>query len=117
MVLRSTAEAPSPYSLCDSSPRHPRGSHASRKLELLGFAETMAFEEIGALRRVWSTVTPDWNALDLAGRLQQRFSLSFWDALLIASCIEAGARRLSSEDFGGCRAIESLEIVNPFEET
>jgi predicted nucleic acid-binding protein len=85
-------------------------------LELLGFAETMAFEEIGALRRVWSTVTPDWNALDLAGRLQQRFSLSFRDALLIASCIEAGAGRLYSEDFGGCRAIESLEIVNPFEE-
>jgi len=87
---------------------------ASRKLQLFGFAETMAFEEIGALRRVWSTVTPDWNALDLAGRLQQRFSLSFWDALLIASSIEAGAGRLYSEDFGGCRMIESLEIVNPF---
>ncbi|MDP3001120.1 MAG: hypothetical protein Q8N47_26800 [Bryobacterales bacterium] len=76
----------------------------------------MAFEEIGALRRVWSTVTPDWNALDLAGRLQQRFSLSFWDALLIATGVQAGARRLYSEDFGGCRTIESLEIVNPFEE-
>ena len=86
-------------------------------MELLGFAETMAFEEIGALRQVWSMATPDWSALVKAEWLHRRFSLSFWDALLIiASCIEAGAGRLYSEDFGGCRAIESLEIVNPFEE-
>lgn len=76
----------------------------------------MAFVEIGALRQVRSMATPDWSALDEAEWLHRRFSLSFWDALLIASCLEAGARRLYFEDFGGCRAIESLEIVNPFEE-
>ena len=89
---------------------------ASRKLEPFGYSAPRAFHDIRRLRRVWQTVIPDWSCIDRAEDLQTRFSLSYWDALIIAACVEAGVERLYSEDFGGQRMIESLEIVNPFAE-
>lgn len=71
-------------------------------------------EDIRNLRLVWTTVVPDWTALDRMEALKSAYSLSFWDRLLIATCLEAGIRRLFSEDFSGYRLVESLEIVNPF---
>jgi len=47
--------------------------------------------------------------------LKAEYSLSFWDRLLIATCLDAGVRRLYSEDFSGYARVESLEIVNPFQ--
>jgi predicted nucleic acid-binding protein len=49
-------------------------------------------------------------ALDLAGQ----GGLSFYDALIVASAQEAGARRLLSEDMQAGRRFGELEIVNPF---
>jgi predicted nucleic acid-binding protein len=46
--------------------------------------------------------------------LQNRYSLSFWDALIIAACLEGGVTRLYSEDFTGNSRIEGLSLVNPF---
>jgi predicted nucleic acid-binding protein len=37
------------------------------------------------------------------------YSLSFWDALLIAACLEAGARALYSENFSGYDEIDGLK--------
>ena len=58
---------------------------------------------------------PEWTTLDRMERLKKEYSLSFWDRLLIATCLEAGVRRLYSEDFSGYARVESLDIVNPFE--
>ena len=88
---------------------------ASRKLEPFGYSFADATEDIRSLRLVWSTVLPEWTTLDRMERLKQEYSLSFWDRLLIATCLEAGVRRLYSEDFSGYIRIESLDIVNPFE--
>jgi predicted nucleic acid-binding protein len=46
--------------------------------------------------------------------LQKRFSLSFWDALLIASCIVDGVQTLYTENMGAPRVIDGLSLVNPF---
>jgi len=40
--------------------------------------------------------------------------LSFFDALIVASALEAGARRLLSEDMQAGWRFGALEIVNPF---
>jgi predicted nucleic acid-binding protein len=87
---------------------------ASRKLAPFGFSYSDAVEDIRSLRLVWSTILPDWTALDRMDALKSAYSLSFWDRLLIATCLEAGVDRLYSEDFSGYNKIESLEIVNPF---
>lgn len=88
---------------------------ASRKLEPFGYSFADAAEDIRNLRLVWNTVLPEWTTLDRMERLKKEYSLSFWDRLLIATCLEAGVRRLYSEDFSGYVRVESLEIVNPFE--
>jgi predicted nucleic acid-binding protein len=49
-------------------------------------------------------------AIDLH-RLHQ---FSFWDALIVRSALQAGCRRLYSEDLQHGRRIDGVEIVNPF---
>jgi predicted nucleic acid-binding protein len=87
---------------------------ASRKLASQGYAFSQACEDIADLRRVWYTVLPSWGALSRANQLIQRYSLSFWDALLIAACLEAGVQRLYTEDFSAYPDIDGLKILNPF---
>jgi len=87
---------------------------ASRKLEPIGYSYSDAVEDIRSLRRVWNTVVPNWKAIDRLEALRANYSLSFWDGLLIAACLESGVRRLYSEDFSGYGRIESVEVVDPF---
>ena len=90
---------------------------ASRKLEPLGFSRERAWRDVQRLGRVWTVVFPSWNAIDRAEQLLQRYKLSFWDALLIAVCLEGGVTRLYSEDLHTYRRIATLEFVNPFSPT
>jgi predicted nucleic acid-binding protein len=52
-------------------------------------------------------------ALDV-WRLMDAYQLSYFDALIIGACIDAGATRLYSEDIQSGPQIEGVEIVNPF---
>ena len=87
---------------------------ASRKLQAQGFSFAEAMQEIRTLRQVWSTLLPDWNAIEKANDLMQRYSLSWWDSLLIAACLLAGVRTLYSEDYDGYATIDGMELRNPF---
>jgi predicted nucleic acid-binding protein len=49
-----------------------------------------------------------------ARALAENHQLSFYDALIVASAIEAGCDTLFSEDLQHGRAIGALAIVNPF---
>jgi predicted nucleic acid-binding protein len=46
--------------------------------------------------------------------LHARFSLSHWDARLLAACREAGVTTLYSEDLGAGTNYDGLTVVNPF---
>jgi predicted nucleic acid-binding protein len=46
--------------------------------------------------------------------LHSRYSLSHWDSMLVAACIEAGVDTLYSEDLDDGATYDSVEIVNPF---
>jgi predicted nucleic acid-binding protein len=87
---------------------------ASRKLAALGYDFDQASDDIRALMTQWTTALPSWNVLDRAMSLLRRYSLQYWDAMLIAACLEAAAEILYSEDFSGYREIDGLKIVNPF---
>lgn len=88
--------------------------NASRKLEPQGYSRADAWRDIRDLRRVWMTLLPSWKLLDEAEQLLSRYSLSFWDATVIAACLEGGVTRLYTEDFDAYPNIAGLEVVNPF---
>jgi predicted nucleic acid-binding protein len=87
---------------------------ASRKLESLGYNRAQAWQDIHDLQRFWFTLLPTWSVMDRAELLLNRYSLSFWDAMIVAACLEGGVERLYSEDFDAYPTINGLEIVNPF---
>lgn len=55
--------------------------------------------EAQTIRRAWS--------------LQDRFSLSWWDALICSSAIDMGCTCLLSEGFQQDQRIDSLRVLNP----
>lgn len=65
-------------------------------------------------------LTPLWRVFpspDLYRRgldLQQRYSLSFYDALIVSAALEAGCTRLLSEDLQHGLRVEALTVKDPF---
>ena len=51
-----------------------------------------------------------------ASEHEERYRLSFWDALILTSALKANADRLVSEDLQAGQRIRGLHITNPFEE-
>jgi predicted nucleic acid-binding protein len=47
-------------------------------------------------------------------RVQSRYQYSFYDSLIIASALQAGCKKLYSEDLQHGQRIEQLTITNPF---
>ncbi len=88
---------------------------ASRKLAPLGYSFSQAHEDIQDLRKVWVTVLPTWGVVQRANHLIGRYSLSFWDSLIVAACLEGGVERLYSEDISAYGEINGLKLVNPFQ--
>jgi len=90
---------------------------ASRKLEPLGYDRSQAWQDLHDLRQVWTTLLPSWSVLDRAQNLLGSYSLSYWDAMIMAACLEGGVARLYSEDFDAYPRVDGLEIINPLRET
>jgi predicted nucleic acid-binding protein len=59
-------------------------------------------------------VFPRSNLIPVAFDLVNRYSLSFWDALLLAACLEAGVDTLYSEDLSHEATYDTVKVVNPF---
>lgn len=62
----------------------------------------------------WGPVESSAVLLTAAWLLEDRYSLSFWDALIVAAAHEVNASVLLTEDLQDGMAIDSLTIVNPF---
>ncbi len=62
----------------------------------------------------WPLVINDGESVLRAIALEQRFSLSFWDALIVQAAEEAGAPVIFSEDLGDGRSYGSVTVQNPF---
>lgn len=88
---------------------------ASRKLAAVGFTEAQAWSALTAMRTLADVILlPVLDQWPETQALQGRYSLSFWDALLVAACLHDGVKVLYTEDIGAPRAIDSLSLVNPF---
>jgi predicted nucleic acid-binding protein len=49
-----------------------------------------------------------------AFRIEDEAHIGFWDALILASAIKSGAKRILSEDLNAVRTISGVGIENPF---
>ena len=87
---------------------------ASRKLEPFGYSRERAWRDINKLLMLWHPQLPTWDTLHRAEELMRRYSLSSWDALIVAACLEGGITRIYSEDFDASARAEGLEVINPF---
>lgn len=52
--------------------------------------------------------------MDRASTLLTNYSLNYWDAMIIAACLDCGVTLLYSEDFDSYSNIEGLSLINPF---
>jgi predicted nucleic acid-binding protein len=49
-----------------------------------------------------------------ASELEERYQLSFWDALIVVAAQGAGAAKLLSEDLPAGRRFGGVRVENPF---
>lgn len=66
-----------------------------------------------ALQPMWR-VQPSAGLYARALGLQGKVALSFYDSLIVAAALEAGCKRLLSEDLQHGQRIEGLRVENPF---
>jgi predicted nucleic acid-binding protein len=85
---------------------------ATRKLRP-GVEEDVARRYVRSLS-AWEVVSVDQPAISDAWVLQDRFELSFWDSLIVATARIGQCRVLLTEDLQDGQDIEGLLVVNPF---
>lgn len=62
----------------------------------------------------WRPLVADERMLEEAFALENRFKLSFWDALVVSAAQLAGCRYLLTEDLQHGQDLDGVEVVNPF---
>ena len=62
----------------------------------------------------WQTEIVGPEDIQLASDLEEHHQLSFWDALIVAAALKAGASTILTEDLGTGRSISGVRIENPF---
>jgi predicted nucleic acid-binding protein len=62
----------------------------------------------------WNPVVTDAELLEQGWKIQDRYRLSYWDALIAAAAKVSSCRYLLTEDLQTGQAIDEIEVVNPF---
>ena len=87
---------------------------ASRNLHGHGFTPTDAWDRLADFRQLFRLIVPSPAVLPLAQELHAQHNVSFWDALIVAACVDEGVETLYSEDIPSRSEFGSLQVVNPF---
>ena len=87
---------------------------ASRKLSSQGFTAQDAWARLTEFLDVLRLVPPAGGVLLVAKSLHVTHNVSFWDAMILAACLDCGVEVLYSEDVPGLDAVGSLRVINPF---
>jgi predicted nucleic acid-binding protein len=62
----------------------------------------------------WGPVPVDPRTIEGAWRLEDRYSLSWWDALIVSAAQIAGCRHLLTEDLSHGQDLGGVRVVDPF---
>lgn len=63
---------------------------------------------------VWQVEVLGPDTILRASEIEERYGLSFWDALVVTAALHGRATRILSEDFNPGQTIEGIQIENPF---
>ena len=63
---------------------------------------------------VWQIHRPGIDDVLDAIHLQGRYQISFWDAMIVASAIQLGCRRIWSENLSSGQAYGTVTVTSPF---
>jgi predicted nucleic acid-binding protein len=85
-------------------------SAATRKLGMKSADAEEAIADLGG----WTIHRPAHADLLRAARLQRRYSIAWWDALIVNSAVELGSDVLWSEDLSHGQRYEAVTVRNPF---
>ncbi len=84
----------------------------TRKLAL-PVAAPIARQEVRQLQ-AWRPVPVTDELYERAWAIEDRFGLSWWDALIVAAAEQARCRYLLTEDLQDGQELDGLAVVNPF---
>ncbi|MGD9239829.1 MAG: PIN domain-containing protein [Desulfobacterales bacterium] len=62
----------------------------------------------------WRPISVDNRVFDGAWHIQDRFGLSWWDALIVSAALVADCRYLLTEDLQDSHIFGNLQVINPF---
>jgi predicted nucleic acid-binding protein len=62
----------------------------------------------------WHPVAVDAGLLERAWTIQDRYHLSFWDALIVAAARSSSCRYLLTEDLQADQDLDGVLVINPF---
>lgn len=65
----------------------------------------------------WNPIPITARTIEGAWRLEDHYSLSWWDALIVAAAQIAGCRHLLTEDLSHGQDYDGVRVVNPFRVT
>jgi predicted nucleic acid-binding protein len=118
-----TAKQPVAQALLETLWRDRAGVLSTQVLQGLYVVATRKFDppmarrtarELVVLYATWPVVQVDVPLILAASELEERHTLSFWDALVIEAARRAGATRLVTEDLQPGRRVAGVTIENPF---
>jgi predicted nucleic acid-binding protein len=62
----------------------------------------------------WNPVVMDSEILERAWKIQERYKLSFWDALIVSAAKATSCKYLLTEDLQEGQELDGVLVVNPF---
>jgi predicted nucleic acid-binding protein len=86
--------------------------NATQKLKP-GLSRKAARDAVKALR-AWAPFITDERTIETAWEIQDRYRLSLWDALVVASASLHECKHLLSEDLQHGQVLRGVTVVNPF---
>lgn len=86
----------------------------TRKLDP-GLPASDAREDVGALR-AWHPLPPDADLMEEAWAIEDRFGLSFWDAMIVAAARRLDCEILLTEDLQDGQDLGGMVVRSPFGE-
>ena len=62
----------------------------------------------------WNPVTADAALVEQGWKIQDRYQLSYWDALIVAAAKASSCGYLLTEDLQAGQKFDGIEVLNPF---
>lgn len=78
-----------------------------------GMTQKDAWEDVCALM-AWAPVPIDISVLHQAKLIEEKYCVSWWDAMIIAAAKIGGCKIIYSEDLANGQTVAGVKIVNPF---